>query len=140
MKLGIFGGTFDPIHYGHLLLAEICRQELGLDEVRFVPAGNPPHKSDEVSDGHARADMVGLAVSGYPEFTIDRREIRRAGPSFTVLTLDEIAQENPDSELFFSDGSRFASRLFHMARAGPDFGTGHCGGGQSSGRIHSCAS
>ena len=105
MKLGIFGGTFDPIHYGHLLLAEICRQELGLDEVRFVPAGNPPHKSDEVSDGYARADMVGLAVSGYPEFTIDRREIRRAGPSFTVLTLDEMAQENPDSELFFLMGA-----------------------------------
>ena len=105
MKLGIFGGTFDPIHYGHLLLAEVCRQELGLDEVRFVPAGNPPHKSGEVSDGHARADMVGLAVSGYPEFTIDRREIRRAGPSFTVLTLDEIAQENPDSELFFLMGA-----------------------------------
>ena len=105
MKLGIFGGTFDPIHYGHLLLSEICRQELGLDEVRFVPAGNPPHKLGEISDGHARADMVGLAVSGYPEFTVDRREIRRAGPSFTVLTLDEIAQENSDSELFFLMGA-----------------------------------
>ncbi|MEO2036952.1 MAG: nicotinate-nucleotide adenylyltransferase [Planctomycetaceae bacterium] len=105
MRLGIFGGTFDPVHYGHLLLAEICRQELALDEVRFVPAGNPPHKSGDISKGHARADMVKLAVSGYPEFTVDRREIRRAGPSFTVLTLDEITQENPNSELFFLMGA-----------------------------------
>lgn len=105
MRLGIFGGTFDPVHYGHLLLAEICRQELALDEVRFVPAGNPPHKSGDISEGHARADMVQLAVSGYAEFTVDRREIRRAGPSFTVLTLDEMTQDNPDSELFFLMGA-----------------------------------
>lgn len=105
MRLGIFGGTFDPIHYGHLLLAEICRQELALDAVRFVPAGNPPHKSGELSDGHARADMVKLAVSGYPEFTVDRREIRRSGPSYTVLTLTEIAEEVPDAQLFFLMGA-----------------------------------
>lgn len=104
-RLGIFGGTFDPIHYGHLLLAEICRQELTLDAVRFVPAGNPPHKSGAITDGHARADMVALAVSGYQEFTVDRREIQRDGPSFTVLTLHEIQQENPDSELFFLMGA-----------------------------------
>ena len=105
MKLGIFGGTFDPIHYGHLLLAETCRQELTLDEVRFVPAGIPPHKSEAVSDGHARADMVALAVSGYPEFTVDRREIQRDGPSFTVQTLHEITRENPNTELFFLMGA-----------------------------------
>ncbi len=105
MRIGIFGGTFDPVHYGHLLLAETCRQELKLDEVRFVPAGNPPHKSHEISDGHARADMIKLAVSGYPEFTVDRREIRRSGPSYTVMTLDEIANEAPDAELFFLMGA-----------------------------------
>ncbi len=105
MRLGIFGGTFDPVHYGHLLLAETCRQELTLDEVRFVPAGNPPHKSGAISDGHARADMIALAVSGYSEFTVDRREIKRHGPSFTVLTLDEITRENPNTELFFLMGA-----------------------------------
>lgn len=105
MKLGIFGGTFDPVHYGHLQLAEACRQELELDEVRFLPAGSPPHKSGQISDGHARADMVGLAVSGYPEFTVDRREIRRTGPSYTVLTLEELAGEFPDAELFFLMGA-----------------------------------
>ncbi len=105
MRIGIFGGTFDPVHYGHLLLAETCRQELKLHEVRFVPAGNPPHKSHEISDGHARADMIKLAVSGYPEFKVDRREIRREGPSYTVLTLDEIANEAPEAELFFLMGA-----------------------------------
>lgn len=105
MKLGIFGGTFDPVHYGHLLLAETCRQELQLDEVHFLPAGNPPHKSGEISDGHARADMLGLAISGYPEFSVDRREIRRSGPSYTVLTLEELAAEHPDAELFFLMGA-----------------------------------
>ena len=105
MRLGIFGGTFDPIHYGHLILAETCRQELALDEVRFVPAGNPPHKTDGVSDGHARADMVQLAVSGYPEFTVDRREIRRSGPSFTFVTLEEIRREMENSKLFFLMGA-----------------------------------
>ena len=105
MKIGIFGGSFDPIHFGHLQLAEACRQELSLDEVRFVPAGSPPHKSDSLTDGHARADMVQLAVAGYQEFTVDRRELRRAGPSWTILTLQELAAENPDMELFFLMGA-----------------------------------
>lgn len=105
MKLGIFGGTFDPVHYGHLLLAETCRRELQLDEVHFLPAGSPPHKSGEISDGHARADMLGLAISGYPEYSVDRREIRRSGPSYTVLTLEELAAEHPDAELFFLMGA-----------------------------------
>ena len=106
MNLGIFGGTFDPIHYGHLQLAEACRQELELDEVRLMPAGNPPHKTDDqITDGHARADMVALAVSGYPEYVVDRREIRRSGPSFTVETLQELADEMQDTRLFFLMGS-----------------------------------
>ncbi len=104
MKLGIFGGTFDPVHYGHLLLAETCREQLSLDAVHFLPAGDPPHKSHEISDGRDRARMVNLAVSGYPEFIVDEREIRRSGPSWTVLTLQEFAEEHPDSELFFLMG------------------------------------
>jgi len=106
MRLGIFGGTFDPVHYGHLVLAETCREQLDLDEVRFVPAATPPHKLDHrISDGHARADMLSLAVSGYPEFVVDRRELKRKGPSFTVDTLTEYATEFPDAELFFLVGA-----------------------------------
>ena len=106
MRLGVFGGTFDPVHYGHLLLAETCREHLKLDEVRFVPAATPPHKLDhQISDGHARAEMLSLAVAGYPEFVVDRRELKRKGPSFTVDTLTEYAVEFPNADLFFLVGA-----------------------------------
>jgi nicotinate-nucleotide adenylyltransferase len=106
MRLGIYGGTFDPVHYGHLLLAETCREQLKLDEVRFVPAATPPHKTAlRITDGHARADMLRLALSGYPEFVVDRRELKRKGASFTVDTLSEFAAEFPDAELFFLAGA-----------------------------------
>lgn len=106
MKIGILGGTFDPVHYGHLLLAEICRQELSLDQVRLIPAGHPPHKPrQQITDGHARADMLSLAVAGYPEFIVDRREVRRIGPSYTVDTLTELHSEYPEAELYFLMGA-----------------------------------
>ncbi|MEQ9411879.1 MAG: nicotinate-nucleotide adenylyltransferase [Fuerstiella sp.] len=106
MKIGVFGGTFDPVHFGHLLLAETCRQKLELTEVRFVPAGSPPHKADvKITDGHVRADMLQLAVSGYSEYTVDRRELRRRGPSFTVDTLTELTSEFSEAEFFFLMGA-----------------------------------
>jgi nicotinate-nucleotide adenylyltransferase len=106
MRLGILGGTFDPVHFGHLLLAETCRQQLGLSQVRLIPAGQPPHKPQQkITDGHARADMLSFAVAGYPEFIVDRREIRRNGPSWTVETLTELHSEFPDAELFFLMGA-----------------------------------
>ncbi len=106
MRMGVFGGTFDPVHYGHLLVAESCREELQLDQVRLIPAAVSPHKLGErVTDGHARADMLKLAVSGYPEFIVDRRELKRTGPSFTVDTLTELSAEYPDAELFFLMGA-----------------------------------
>jgi len=106
MRIGVFGGTFDPVHYGHLLVAETCREELRLDEVRFIPAAVPPHKLGErITDGHARADMLKLAVSGYAEFVVDRRELKRTGPSFTVDTLSELQTEFPAAEIFFLMGA-----------------------------------
>lgn len=106
MKLGIFGGTFDPVHYGHLIVADCSREELRLDEVRFVPAASPPHKPGvKITDGHARADMLVLALSGYPEFKVDRRELKRQGPSFTVDTLAEFANEFPNAELHLIIGA-----------------------------------
>jgi len=106
MRIGVFGGTFDPVHYGHLLVAESCREELKLDQVRLVPAAVSPHKLlERVTDGHARADMLKLAVSGYPEFIVDRRELKRTGPSFTVDTLTELSEEYSDAELFFLMGA-----------------------------------
>lgn len=106
MRIGIFGGTFDPVHYGHLLLAETCREHLRLDEVRFVPAATPPHKlHQEISDGNVRADMLGLAVAGYREFVVDCREVKRKSPSYTVDTLQEFAAEFPVAELYFLVGA-----------------------------------
>jgi nicotinate-nucleotide adenylyltransferase len=106
MRIGILGGTFDPVHYGHLLMAETCREQLQLTEVRLMPAGSPPHKPDrKITDGHARADMLALAVSGYPELIVDRRELRRTGPSYTVDTLRELREQFSDAEVFLLIGA-----------------------------------
>ena len=105
-RIGIFGGTFDPVHYGHLLLAETCREQLNLDSVVFLPAGSPPHKSDsDISPASHRLEMLKLAVSGCPEFQIDERELKREGPSYTALTLQELSSEQPDSTLYFLMGA-----------------------------------
>ncbi|WP_237228481.1 nicotinate-nucleotide adenylyltransferase [Rubinisphaera sp. JC750] len=106
MKIGILGGTFDPVHLAHLLLAETCREECGLDQVRLLPASNPPHKQGEtISPAKQRIAMLEFAVAGFPEFVVDRREIKRDGLSYTWQTLTEFRDEFPDDELFFLMGS-----------------------------------
>lgn len=106
MKIGILGGTFDPVHLAHLLLAETCREECGLDQVRLLPASNPPHKQGEtISPAKQRIAMLEFAVAGFPEFVVDRREIKREGLSYTWQTLTEFRDEFPDDELFFLMGS-----------------------------------
>jgi nicotinate-nucleotide adenylyltransferase len=90
----MLGGTFDPIHLGHLAVAEEAREALGLETVLFVPAGDPPHKPDAaVSEARHRAAMVGLAIAGNPAFRLSRIEIDRPGPSWTVLTLATLHEE-----------------------------------------------
>src|SRR5690606_14617988 len=106
VKLGLYGGTFDPVHYGHLLLAERCREALELDEVRFVPAGDPPHKDrSDLTAGTARADMLEFATAGCPHLTVDRRELKRPGPHYTFETIAEGHGDFPDAELFFLMGA-----------------------------------
>ncbi len=106
MRLGIFGGTFDPVHIGHLLVAEQCLEQCGLDQVWFVPAGVPPHKlSRTIAPGKARAEMVELAVAGHERFRVDRRELDRGDPCYTVETLASFHTEDPSRELFFVLGS-----------------------------------
>jgi len=100
MRIGILGGTFDPVHYGHLLIAETCRELLRLDQVRFVPALQSPLKVDQPgADGHARADMIQLAIAGCPAFVVDRRELRRTPPSWTLDTLQSFRAEFSGAEL-----------------------------------------
>jgi nicotinate-nucleotide adenylyltransferase len=93
-RVGILGGTFDPIHYGHLVIAEQVREALKLDRVLFVPAGTPPHKQDEeIAAATDRAAMVELAIAGNPAFTVCRVELGRDGPSYTVDTVGELVDE-----------------------------------------------
>ena len=106
MRLGIFGGAFDPIHNGHLLLAEQSREQCQLDEVWFVPTKIPPHKeADSLSPDADRVEMLKLATAGRPEFVVSEIELNRAEVSWTVDTLRQLRDERPDDELFFLIGA-----------------------------------
>ncbi len=93
--MGIFGGTFDPIHYGHLRSAYEMLQVLRFDEVRFMPCGNPPHRPQPVASAALRLEMVRVATAGQPGFVVDDRELQREGPSYSVDTLAALRAEFP---------------------------------------------
>jgi nicotinate-nucleotide adenylyltransferase len=93
--MGIFGGTFDPIHYGHLRTAFEMLQALRFDEVRFMPCGNPPHRGKTYADAELRLEMVRVATEGQHGFVVDDRELRRDGPSYSVDTLATLRNEFP---------------------------------------------
>lgn len=108
-SIGVFGGTFDPIHNAHLAVAEEAAEALGLERVLFIPAGQPPHKpGQEITPAIDRLAMVELAIAGNDRFAVDRLEIDRAGPSWTVDTLEALratrtaAGESPDLTLVLS--------------------------------------
>jgi nicotinate-nucleotide adenylyltransferase len=97
--MGIFGGTFDPIHYGHLRSAFEMLQALDFDEVRFIPCGDPPHRGVTFAGAEQRMRLVELAVAGQEGFLADDRELRRDGPSWTIDTLIELREEFPQRSL-----------------------------------------
>ena len=106
MRLGLFGGTFDPVHYGHLILAECCREACALDAVWFLPAGDPPHKElGGISSGQARAEMLEFAIAGHPQFAVNRMELERDGKTFTFETLQRLHAEDSTRDLFFLIGA-----------------------------------
>ncbi len=102
MRIGVLGGTFDPPHYGHLILAEQARDQLALDSVLWVPAADPPHKQGvAITPVEARLAMLRLALTGNPAFAISRADIDRPGPHYSVDMLRLLLEQHPESELFF---------------------------------------
>lgn len=103
--VALLGGTFDPVHYGHLRFADEVRRALGLPEVRLLPAGDPPHRVRPATSGAHRRAMLDLAVAEFPGFDVDDRELHRAGKSYTVLTLQELRAEAPDRPILLLLGA-----------------------------------
>lgn len=99
MRVGIFGGTFDPVHLGHLILAEQARDQGPLDQVWFVPAPRPPQKGENgITRFEQRVEMLQLAVAGQPAFVVNELEKERTGPSYTVDTLAELRRRHPEHQ------------------------------------------
>ena len=104
MKIGVFGGTFNPIHYGHLRSAEEIREMFGLDRIFFIPSGNPPLKRKDLAEAGHRLAMVRMAVRNNPFFEVLDVECVRPGKSYTVYTLEQLLKSYPDADLYFMLG------------------------------------
>jgi len=112
-KIGILGGTFDPVHHGHLILADDVRQKFSLDKVVFIPSGMPPHKAvSSVTEAEHRFNMVRIAVSTNTGFEVSRIEIDRSGYTYTIDTLTQLKREyGDDTELLFIIGADVVNDL-----------------------------
>jgi nicotinate-nucleotide adenylyltransferase len=116
--LGVMGGTFDPIHYGHLVAAEMARVEFNLSKVLFIPSGIPPHKNrQDISAADLRYKMVELAIEDNPAFDLSALEIEREGPSYTVDTLRILRRTWPEHELYFITGADALLEIFSWRNA-----------------------
>ncbi|OHB76195.1 MAG: nicotinate (nicotinamide) nucleotide adenylyltransferase, partial [Planctomycetes bacterium RBG_16_64_10] len=112
MRLGLLGGSFDPVHYGHLLLGECCRVACRLEQVWFLPAAQPPHKVRPLgASGPQRAEMLEMAVADHPAFHVCRLELERGGVSYTAETLAAIRSQVPSAELFLLLGADMLADL-----------------------------
>lgn len=118
MRLGVIGGSFDPVHMGHLSIAEEAREVFELERVVFVPAAQPPHKGGKTGAPAAdRMRMVELAISGNPHFIVSDIEMRREGPSYTIDTLEEIQRMYPGMGVYFVVGADSLAELHSWHRA-----------------------
>ena len=105
-KVGIMGGTFDPIHLGHLFIAETALYNLGLNKILFIPTGNPPHKDNrDITSQHHRLIMTALAINDNEKYELSDMEISRKGKSYTIDTIKQLQQQNKNTELFFITGT-----------------------------------
>jgi len=115
-RIGILGGTFNPIHLGHLLIAQDAMEQMALDRVKFIPSATPPHKTAEVLAGERdRLQMIRLAIRGNDRFELDDIEIRRGGKSYSVDTLMELRRRNPKADFYFIIGADSLGEL-HLWR------------------------
>lgn len=106
MRVGVFGGTFDPIHVGHLIIASELRYALRLDQIRFAPTGDPPHKPDQqITPSADRVRMIELAIAGHIGFSLDRIDLDRTGPSYTKDTLAALKRREPEADFVFLMGA-----------------------------------
>lgn len=106
-KIGIMGGTFDPVHIGHLILGEKAFEQMGLDQVWFMPSGNPPHKQNRTGRASdiQRVEMVRKAIAGNPHFELSLMEMNEEGYTYTYRTLETLVKENPDTDYYFIIGA-----------------------------------
>ncbi len=133
MRIGVFGGTFDPPHVGHLIVAEYVREAVGLDRILFVPTATPPHKRDRaITPGEQRVAMVRLAVARHDPFSVSDMEVRRGGVSFTADTLEELKGQHPAATLYFLLGMDNLPRVPDLERPGADPSPGPAGGDDTS--------
>jgi nicotinate-nucleotide adenylyltransferase len=110
--IGLLGGSFDPVHHGHLIIAQVALETLGLESVRFLPAREQPFKQGRHrSSPEDRAAMLQLAIAGHSQFQVDRTELERAGPSYTVDTLRELRRTCPKAEFVLLLGADAAAEL-----------------------------
>ncbi|WP_404433087.1 nicotinate-nucleotide adenylyltransferase [Microbacterium lacus] len=109
-RIGVMGGTFDPIHHGHLVAASEVAQSFDLDEVVFVPTGEPWQK-ERVTEGEHRYLMTVIATAANPRFTVSRVDIDRTGPTYTIDTLRDLKTQRPDAELFFITGADAVAQI-----------------------------
>ena len=107
LRVGIMGGTFDPIHNGHLILAECAYEQYHLDRVLFLPSGNPPHKKERLdgASDRERLEMVALAIADNPHFYLEKKEMERSGYTYTYETLQMLCSSHPDTEYYFIIGA-----------------------------------
>lgn len=112
MKLGLYGGSFDPVHLGHLLVAQAAREELGLDRIVFLPAFQSPFKPDRpATSGTVRLQLLRLALAGCTYGEVDDQELKRGGPSYTIDTVRNFRARHPGDELFYLIGADHTAQL-----------------------------
>ncbi|MFI9813580.1 nicotinate-nucleotide adenylyltransferase [Saccharothrix variisporea] len=125
-RIGVMGGTFDPVHHGHLVAASEVQARFDLDEVVFVPTGQPWQKSErEVSPAEDRYLMTVIATASNPRFSVSRVDIDRGGPTYTVDTLTDLKAAYPDADLFFITGADALEQILSWRRADHVFDLAH---------------